>query len=1288
MNDLPTSTPVEALSEFESWERSRSGAWAGRGFHYQHWVAVLVLLRQWAGQVPLGHLVPEGLDDCVIERSDRRIWLQAKSRKTGGFPASEVLAILDATAARAEKLRIAPVIRSTVVLEKPPIGHPQADFERIFDDEAGRVFVCRTPDQEVLRLLSTRLEIAPVIVEGLASDLYHLVADASAQNASLPFDKRRRISATEVDQRIFERLEAEDPTAIDHALLSGVIEPIDFTTPVDEPDFYRGVKVKPGHVAANLVLDRPKDVRRVLEALMQRRHVLVSGPSGAGKSALTWLAAAAASDRMRWYQITGIATSASAEAISRFVRSRRPTAKSPLALVLDEVGSANSDLWDALARDLRGIPDLYLLGSLRQEDVNLIANRSDTGFISLELDDELAHAVWERLAAANHTRWTHWREPYEQSQGLMLEYVHLLTQGRRLALVIDDQVRQREHEHRDDELGIIRSTAVLCARGGEVDAQRLFELLGLGPDSANRALRRLIDEHLVRESRPGVLGGLHALRSDALVKASHDEAVFHASESLWNSLAAATVDTLPRVLRSLLADADIRNDPSPLLRIAGVLANSRELDHWTAVLTGLGLATLDCHVASLMSVLDRHRVDRAHWSLAGSYADPLLDIPELSVSDQWTRLTAALSEFRSLPKHDLRAACLAHLPVGATPPDATSIAKASALLSALVPICGGDPIEFAIGENFLDDQDADIRQIARLLSTAYLVDRDLARRLVEILGGEPAVFGRFSREIPWTTPPTIDPDGPHGRTVRSDWYQVAEQGQPDPHEAICEICEILIGISPDSDAAASDVVNPSGQTVSIGDHRPWSKNIPRANLPATPRIAWNVAFRQSLLAKSAAPTLTEYTRQMANHVRQAERVFRSFSEKWIRAKRIANADAVASEINGIIEAVDALAYAAPGTDPPTMTEAYSAGNGDTLGALLTGVLGNLVRRLSLIDPDTATATHAGSLQGQAREHRHSAIWRTMSSPPLAQLDKLAERLGNVSSILHEMAHDSSPDAIARIVGSAKKASMGNAVRAAARYSRQRAVQRFETRLLKLETGLASRGWKVRCLSRHIEELDSPYWPAREVAMLVEVDDLADQWLPILEELLSIAVQHLDNDWPFTVVPIMNGQVLSALATVPTSFIPLPDQDFSRKWAGSLDRPAFSSNLMASFEEALDASLQISAIINARGIQDLHSDEEAVLSRALDNFKTRRVAIESAVNHTETEHFAIALDYLDRNWARLVEELEALKSGQTVETPLCMTPHLAIAGQRGDDFVDIAVSRLVLLQAECDRIASA
>ena len=66
-----------------------------------------------------------------------------------------------------------------------------------------------------------------------------------------------------------------------------------------------------------------------------------------------------------------------------------------------------------------------------------------------------------------------------------------------------------------------------------------------------------------------------------------------------------------------------------------MLGKSRYIDQWAAILTGLGLATLDCHVISFMSILDQHGVERAHWSLASLYADPLLDIPDLKASDQW-----------------------------------------------------------------------------------------------------------------------------------------------------------------------------------------------------------------------------------------------------------------------------------------------------------------------------------------------------------------------------------------------------------------------------------------------------------------------------------------------------------------------------------------------------------------------------------------------------------------------------------------------------------------------------
>ena len=120
---------------------------------------------------------------------------------------------------------------------------------------------------------------------------------------------------------------------------------------------------------------------------------------------------------------------------------------------------------------------------------------------------------------------------------------------------------------------------------------------------------------------------------------------------------------------------------------------------------------------------------------------------------------------------------------------------------------------------------------------------------------------------------------------------------------------------------------------------------------------------------------------------------------------------------------------------------------------------------------------------------------------------------------------------------------------------------------------------------------------------------------------------------------------------------------------------------------MQACLQMSAIINSRGIQDLHPDEENVLSRALDTFTHRRAEIENAANETETEHFALALDYLNRNWIRVSDEAKAVESGQAVEAPLCMTPHLAIAGHGGADIVDSAAFRLALLQAECERLTA-
>ena len=1028
------------------------------------------------------------------------------------------------------------------------------------------------------------------------------------------------------------------------------------------------------------MLERHTDTTNVATALQNGKHVLLTGPSGAGKSALIWLTASVLHGEMRWFEITSSATATDAPSIVRFIRSRRPTETSPIALAFDDIGPVGSDLWNVLVRELRGLPAVYLLGSVRQEDLTLISNQSDTDTIPVQLDGTLAESIWRKLSAAGETKWTHWLEPFEQSEGLLLEYVHLLTQGQRLAAVIGDQVRQRQSDGRYDELAIIRSTAVLSAHGGEVHATGLFELLNLEPDAAASALRRLLDEHLVLERRPGILGGLHHLRSRALVTASHDELTSVRTDTLWRSLPATTHDSLPAVLQSVLSTSSDGEQQDTLDRLANTLQRSRDVDVWAATLTGLGLATVERYVSSFTTILKAHDVPRAQWSLAAGFASTEIDLPDLSQSEQWQRLRDAILAFRASAKFDLRSACLDRLPSGHRPPPCAAADQANRLLSCLVPICGTLPAPIPLELRIPDLSDADVHQIARLLSTAYLVSPERAEAIVEELGGQEALLDLFHSQIPWTTVPSFQIDGPHGHTIRSDWFHLAEEHQPDPHDAVCQICETLIALAPGADAAASDALDPKGNPVAVGDFKPWSKNMPRANLPARSLVAWNVAFRQILQARIASDTLTDYARNMTPLVRETEKLFRTFTEKWIQGRRMANADAFASRVNETMEAAKALAYAFPESPSAAMTEPARGGGGDdTLGALLTGVLGNLLLRLGNIEKGRAAATFAGSLAAQAREHQRSDIWRVSPNPPFTELSDLANRLSDVSRVLHELSED--PSYFITIAKTVRKSGLNKSTAAASRHCLARAKRRLASRLQSLTATLKHDGHTIRYHLRPIHDADSVYWPPREIAILVEVPDVEPESLAALEDALTAAREHLGDDWPFRAAPVMHGQVLADLALHPSSLLPLPDESFARHWSKFLDQPIHTiARSTRPFDEGIAACHRVSAILACRRFKGLHPQEESALSQAIESFDRSRQGVAETADRTGAEYWLLARDFLDATWARVVSEYEVIQAGETVADPVCMAPLESLSGATNDHTSELAAIRLALFQS--------
>lgn len=1132
-------------------------------------------------------------------------------------------------------------------------------------------------------VLKANLDAPPLILQGLASDLYELIAVASAENASRSFLDRRRISSTEVERRFFERLEAEDPTLIGQALTSGAIEPVDFATPVNDPGFYQGVKVKPGHIAAELVVARRADTAEVLKSLRHQRSVLVVGPSGAGKSALTWLSAYALDGEMQWFSVTGLATSADVAAIVRFVRARKPTDKSPVGIAFDDIGPLNVDVWNALVHELRALPGTHFLGSVREEDETLIRDRSETDFIRVQLDDALAQTVWKILSSRGETDWQHWYEPFEQSQGLMLEYVHILTQGNRLAAIVDDQVRQRTHEARYDELAIIRATAVIATHGGHIDAPTLLSLLDLGQDAGYEALTRLIDEHLVAESQPGVLGGLHPLRSQALLQASHDGAAYAAHDTLWRFLAATTRASLPRVVRSILLNVTPEEEGSVLTRLSAILDGSGDVELWAAVLIGLGFATLERHVVSFQSVLRTHRVHPAQWSLAAMFAPAGIEVPDLPDFPHWQRLRQAVHAFRNLPKIDLRRACLERLPQKPAALRCQGLPQLNHLLSCCVPISDGDSLPLPFLADFPRRTEHDLREVAALLSTARVVSPRCANSLVRSLGGQRALFRLFHSQTPWVTFPKIE-SGPHGTTIRADWFLVTEDHQSDPHDTVCQICVTLAALAPNVDSAACDALDPEGARITVADHQPWSKDIPRANMPPNAAIAWNVAFGHIFRATATTDSLTHYAHEMAELVLKTEAIVQTVTERWIRGKSLAGG-AWIERAADVHKTVTSLSFQAPLELPSAMTTPIeTAQTSDPLGYLLTAILGNLLVRISDVAKAKSAATFASRLAADASELRESPIWRTVTSPPLRALDTLSSRLRDLADVLHEIAGDPTPGHIQKMCLLARKANIGKATVYAAKRSRLRATRRLEDRLRAMRAAFEREGWVVRCPWRLRHDAGSVYWPDCEIAILPEMRDLKAEWFDFVDNGITIGRKHLQNDWPFVASPVVNGCVLPSLAIHPSSPVPIPDDEFAAKWSAHVHQPFHSSDAERALMEGVARCVEVSSILKCRNKAEMHAEEDRVLSALIADFRRVRTDVTAAAGRAGREEWQWVSDILDRKWAKVKGELNSWEVGRITRDSLCGRHSGAPVGTSNEAMIELAVLRVEILQAECAR----
>ncbi|WP_372019250.1 hypothetical protein [Tistrella mobilis] len=501
-----------------------AGSNAGRGFRYQDHLGALFAIRMVTGEINFHELVPEGSDDYELRANDGRIMLvDAKSTRPGARPRSNAEDIKSFKNLWRRSVDLdANIVQYILVCErskninKEKIVPASILFKNSLP-EARQSFLMIEPDPlaSAMSLLIDYKNVTPISAELTAITLAREVGHLASLNGDRSGENKRYLTVNDIDKIISHVLLAVDSSRLKQLLVSGFCAFVDLDSQIFDDGFYLGVDVQPGHFAAGLAIDRPDATAPILHGLEKTRAVIVTGPSGAGKSGLMWNAVIAARSHRRWLRVNGV-DAPDNDALTAFLEAY---ASVPIGFVVDDVGRGRLEAWNALHSRLASHPNLVLLGSARSEDIALLSSRHNILEIFAKPDENLAKDIWEKMQKLLHTKWPGWREPWNRSNGLLLEYTHILNKGQRLDAIISDQVSVRLREKRDDELNILSATALIAAHGGTVLLDDLCNSIQINRGDMTRALDRLIDEHLLRinEDRTRIVG-LHSLRAIAISK--------------------------------------------------------------------------------------------------------------------------------------------------------------------------------------------------------------------------------------------------------------------------------------------------------------------------------------------------------------------------------------------------------------------------------------------------------------------------------------------------------------------------------------------------------------------------------------------------------------------------------------------------------------------------------------------------------------------------------------------------------------------------------------------------
>ena len=813
------------------WADSRSGAVAGRGYHYQDLVGAWVALHVLTGDIDAGRVLAEGFDDLTCESSaPQQVQVKSRQERVGDFSSAEVARFL-AQAWQRRLLRVPADANESavIVVERAVDGYAPHEWGRRLTDDPGwadlvaavrlaaqqlgiaadavDVLVARTtivlPQQrifdEVAGRVAARTGLPLAATLPVAQALRAAVAEHADRNAEVGWDDRVGLSRTDIERIVTDTAALVDRNALVAALASGLCEAVDFDTPVADSEFYSGTGSQPGHIAARLVTPRRAVTEEVLVGLGSGRAVLIAGPSSIGRSAVLWMAAYVARHAV-WYRVQRLGDD-DVEPLIRLSVAGGAGRQGPVGFIVDGVGSGSLTAWDELHRRAAAVPGVLLLGSVREEDTLPLRTFGQCVVVRPRLDENLAASIHDGLLESGATRQPHWREAYNKSSGLTLEFTHLLSQGRRLRDVIGDQVRDRVRDHRTVELAVIAPVSVAHRWGAALSITSLAENVAGSAGKLKEALTRLAEEHLVTVD-DGVVRGLHPVRSTALCDAVHEVPPPTIGGTVRQVIERVSTEHLLTFVARAIAD-DPELAPAVLKSLASRLAGSPGgLTTVAAALGGLRLADFTLTARRWAAILDQRDVPIPHRPLGLDLA--MMDSELLDGFDP--RLIAAIEEIRrdrASTTSALRDQLFKQIGID-TLNDlvhrAADVSEVSALLSplaetglAIAPPPDGAPLRSVL-------RDASLADIGELIATAANVSPATAEALLDAAGGSDVIIERLRQGHPWLLDLSIVDDG-DDPVLRGRVLHVSDRHNPNPEKAIKALSVLGLRCLPTIDRA-------------------------------------------------------------------------------------------------------------------------------------------------------------------------------------------------------------------------------------------------------------------------------------------------------------------------------------------------------------------------------------------------------------------------------------------------------------------------------------------------------